>query len=562
MGNYKFSYAVSNNDGDHFRKEGTDDLGRVIGTYGLTHNDGTHRVVEYIADKDGFRAEVRSNEPGVASAEVASASIVKLAPDLPLATAASSVDKSGRAFGTRLRSDSSRVTYISQEESKAPEQERIDSSPRESRHRSFDDYRPRSPVAYYPGSSSSIDSARPLSPPAYSSADVPERSRSQNPSVESRPLDIYLPPINPHTAVRRLPYNPRTTDESLYTSTSRRPFTPPYGGFDDDPLPIGRHPGVSMSTVHGGYGANDIPQTSTPVYGAGRYPSEDSLLPPGFVRSRFPPNSNFPTFPRQPGSLRPSVPRNDLPPGSRAFGPPSFATGPRSPNFVLRAVPIPNGIQAVRIDPETGRIYERLMYPLYLRQDGQAVYDRNILLHNDDVSDDDAVRNDNPGYLDIPFRRRPPFRFARNPPLDFNGQILNRSRQFNGSFVDPLTFSIPTARDLALVHRQLAMVEGYDRSRFPNPSVYRENPIPDNEYRAFNDFDDFLGENIDNDDRSYSRIPDSDRSADREHPRSLRLIDRLTPEDTKEIVVSKAHASESDPKAEESNPEPSAVEKE
>lgn len=48
----------------HYRQEQGDQSGAVRGTYGYTDNQGLYRVVEYVADANGFRANVRTNEPG------------------------------------------------------------------------------------------------------------------------------------------------------------------------------------------------------------------------------------------------------------------------------------------------------------------------------------------------------------------------------------------------------------------------------------------------------------------------------------------------------------------
>ncbi|GFY73241.1 cuticle protein 14 isoform a, partial [Trichonephila inaurata madagascariensis] len=388
LGNYRFSYNVANPEGEQFRSEGTDALGRVVGSYGLKHIDGTHRVVEYVADKDGFRAEVRSNEPGVISAEAAGASIIKTDEhNPPLTVSASSDDAARETFGKRLSpQDTSRVSYVSASDSN-------DQTMREQRN--FDDYRPLNPVAYYPAQAPSTD---------------------------------------PHTAVRRPGYyspRDRVPDRDYRLSTtSRRPFIPPYGGFDDDEEPEIRRPGVTMTTIHGGRAVPPTPPT--PSHGSGRIPFS-GVIPDqrDFPLPRFPIRSGYPSgIPRNPVArdILPSYPNQGIPPPSVLFNPPSYDEGIGSPNFVLRAVPIPNGIQAVRVDPTTGRVYERLVYPLFLRQDGRPVYDRNILLHNDDVSDDHSIRgDDDSGYFDIPTLSGRPFRSARNQPFDDNDYRLNNT---------------------------------------------------------------------------------------------------------------------------------------
>lgn len=42
-----------------------DENGNVRGTYGYTDVDGVYRIVEYTADENGFRANIKTNEPGV-----------------------------------------------------------------------------------------------------------------------------------------------------------------------------------------------------------------------------------------------------------------------------------------------------------------------------------------------------------------------------------------------------------------------------------------------------------------------------------------------------------------
>lgn len=41
------------------------------GSYGYTDEHGIHREVHYVADHHGFRAEVKTNEPGTANQDPA-----------------------------------------------------------------------------------------------------------------------------------------------------------------------------------------------------------------------------------------------------------------------------------------------------------------------------------------------------------------------------------------------------------------------------------------------------------------------------------------------------------
>jgi hypothetical protein len=63
---YSFSYEADATDGRSARSE-TSDGSVVKGSYMLAGPDGIERVVHYIADKDGFRATITTNEPGTES---------------------------------------------------------------------------------------------------------------------------------------------------------------------------------------------------------------------------------------------------------------------------------------------------------------------------------------------------------------------------------------------------------------------------------------------------------------------------------------------------------------
>lgn len=63
---YAFSYNTLLDDGigQISRTETADASGRVQGSYSLANDEGHTRIVDYVADQDGFRAHVRTNEPG------------------------------------------------------------------------------------------------------------------------------------------------------------------------------------------------------------------------------------------------------------------------------------------------------------------------------------------------------------------------------------------------------------------------------------------------------------------------------------------------------------------
>ncbi|KPM09986.1 structural constituent of cuticle-like protein [Sarcoptes scabiei] len=62
---YNFQYAANDEYGNNqYRNEEQDKSGVIRGSYGYTDANGLYRVVDYVADDDGFRASIRTNEPG------------------------------------------------------------------------------------------------------------------------------------------------------------------------------------------------------------------------------------------------------------------------------------------------------------------------------------------------------------------------------------------------------------------------------------------------------------------------------------------------------------------
>lgn len=73
---YSFNYVADTEDGGKSsRTETGDGAGRVEGSYTVDDLEGNSRVVEYIADEAGFRANIRTNEPGTASINPADVNI-------------------------------------------------------------------------------------------------------------------------------------------------------------------------------------------------------------------------------------------------------------------------------------------------------------------------------------------------------------------------------------------------------------------------------------------------------------------------------------------------------
>lgn len=80
---YEFAYETELDGGRMGRKESGDSSGRVVGSYSLAEDDGRSRVVEYVADAEGFRASVKTNEPGTKSESPADVAFYSSAPDVP-----------------------------------------------------------------------------------------------------------------------------------------------------------------------------------------------------------------------------------------------------------------------------------------------------------------------------------------------------------------------------------------------------------------------------------------------------------------------------------------------
>lgn len=63
---FAFDFNTQDSKGNgQYRKEESDKNGVVRGSYGYTGADGIYRHVEYVADQNGFRANIKSNEPGL-----------------------------------------------------------------------------------------------------------------------------------------------------------------------------------------------------------------------------------------------------------------------------------------------------------------------------------------------------------------------------------------------------------------------------------------------------------------------------------------------------------------
>ncbi|GBO43156.1 hypothetical protein AVEN_132474-1 [Araneus ventricosus] len=84
---YQFGYAFADGLGmNQHRNEVADGTGAVKGAYGYQDPLGVYRNVEYTADKDGYKAVIRSNEPGTSNHAAADAVyVVELPPPAAIA---------------------------------------------------------------------------------------------------------------------------------------------------------------------------------------------------------------------------------------------------------------------------------------------------------------------------------------------------------------------------------------------------------------------------------------------------------------------------------------------
>ncbi|KAF8787594.1 Adult-specific rigid cuticular protein 15.7 like protein [Argiope bruennichi] len=74
FGNYAFNYGIQDGLGaTNSRSEVGDAHGNKKGSYTIADIDGRARRVDYVADGHGFRATVKTNEPGTAASDPAAA---------------------------------------------------------------------------------------------------------------------------------------------------------------------------------------------------------------------------------------------------------------------------------------------------------------------------------------------------------------------------------------------------------------------------------------------------------------------------------------------------------
>ncbi|KAH9381049.1 hypothetical protein HPB48_017238 [Haemaphysalis longicornis] len=74
-GNYDFGYKERHPGGSSFRQETGNPWGHKVGAYGIADSDGRVRLVKYVADANGFRVHIATNEPGTAPSSPAAVGI-------------------------------------------------------------------------------------------------------------------------------------------------------------------------------------------------------------------------------------------------------------------------------------------------------------------------------------------------------------------------------------------------------------------------------------------------------------------------------------------------------
>ncbi|KAG8188500.1 hypothetical protein JTE90_008065 [Oedothorax gibbosus] len=94
---YAFGYSVKDHHGEQHREE-SGHGGAVKGSYGFTDARGVHRQVEYVADGAGFRAKVKTNEPGTAPQSPAAVDMVSTA-HVPYGTGVGYLLTPGAGYG-------------------------------------------------------------------------------------------------------------------------------------------------------------------------------------------------------------------------------------------------------------------------------------------------------------------------------------------------------------------------------------------------------------------------------------------------------------------------------
>ncbi|GBM34862.1 hypothetical protein AVEN_146610-1 [Araneus ventricosus] len=62
LGNYAFGHHDGHPGGPSFHSERGDITGKKVGSYGVKDPDGKVRIVDYVADHEGFKANIKTSE--------------------------------------------------------------------------------------------------------------------------------------------------------------------------------------------------------------------------------------------------------------------------------------------------------------------------------------------------------------------------------------------------------------------------------------------------------------------------------------------------------------------
>ncbi|KFM69468.1 Cuticle protein 14 isoform b, partial [Stegodyphus mimosarum] len=121
-GNYDVGYNENQlTGGASFYREKGFANGTRQGSYGYTTRNGLIRIVTYVADKDGYRAEVLTNEPGIEAVNPSNVTVTKEKEPDPEALARGPTGSESAAQSSVIYSSASNVmrNYIPASQSQA-----------------------------------------------------------------------------------------------------------------------------------------------------------------------------------------------------------------------------------------------------------------------------------------------------------------------------------------------------------------------------------------------------------------------------------------------------------
>ena len=102
---YSFAFTINDDQygSQQMRQEKSDGQGTVKGSYSYMDADGLKRLVEYIADKNGYRAMIKTNEPGMKSSYPADVMIETIGHDQTRSTYKMQMQPSEMAYANYIR---------------------------------------------------------------------------------------------------------------------------------------------------------------------------------------------------------------------------------------------------------------------------------------------------------------------------------------------------------------------------------------------------------------------------------------------------------------------------